>query len=141
MLGIEMGEYGYRAEGPCVIVARDVKATAEAYDHLSHGGDLSASCEVVPESSQADPSWRYLLFQRSFEGTLNIMMFRRGSKAADHPSDEYFINFEGLRNVSDKLPGSLRHQCSREFEPACESPRDAELRATAGETLESASPM
>jgi hypothetical protein len=27
-------------------------------------------------------------------------MFERGSKAADHLSDQTFINFEGLRKVS-----------------------------------------
>jgi hypothetical protein len=30
-------------------------------------------------------------------------MFERGSKAADHLSDQTFINFEGLRKVSGKL--------------------------------------
>jgi hypothetical protein len=102
ILTIEWGEHGYEAFGPCVLIAKNVGAAIRIYDGLSHGGDLEFSCEVVPESGQADPSWRYLLFQ-SYGGAPNIMMFERGSKESDRLNDKTFINFEGLRSVPSKL--------------------------------------
>jgi hypothetical protein len=102
ILGIEWGEHGYEAFGPCVLIAKNIGAAIRIYDGLSHGGDLEFSCEVVPESGQADPSWRYLLFQ-SYGGAPNIMMFERGSKESDRLNDKTFINFEGLRSVPSKL--------------------------------------
>lgn len=103
VLGIERrGQGYYEASGPCVLVAKDVHAATRIYDELSHGGDLTFSYEVVPESGQTDPSWRYLLFQ-SCGGCPNIMMFERGSKAADRLIDKFFINFEGVRSVPSKL--------------------------------------
>lgn len=103
VLGIEWLEQGYyEASGPCVLVAKDVGAATRIYNELSHGGDLNFSFEVVPESGQTDPSWRYLLFQ-SYGGPPSIIMFERGSRAADRLNDKIFINFEGVRPVPSKL--------------------------------------
>jgi len=102
VLGIEWVEEGYEACGPCVLIAKNVGAATRLYDQLSHGGDLDFSYEAVTESGQTDPSWRYLLFQ-SCGGSPNIMMFERGSNAADRLNDRIFINFEGLRSVPSKL--------------------------------------
>lgn len=103
VLGIERLERDYyEASGPCVLVAKNVHAARSIYEELSHGGDLTFSYEAVPESGQTDPSWRYLLFQNC-GGPSNIMMFERGSKAADRLNEEFFINFEGVRRVSNRL--------------------------------------
>jgi hypothetical protein len=103
VLGIEWLEEGYyQASGPCLLVAKNLYAAHRIYDQLSHGGDLSFSYEVVPESGQTDPSWRYLLFQGCGEPP-SIMMFERGSKAAANLNDTFFINFEGVWRVPSKL--------------------------------------
>lgn len=110
VLGIEWREYGrdgsYEASGPRVLVAKAVGAATRIYDEMSHGGDLTFSFEVVPEKGQPDPSWRYLLFQ-SYGGPANIMMFERGSRAAEMLNDKSFINFEGVRQVSSRLYRSV----------------------------------
>jgi hypothetical protein len=90
---------------PAVLACWSRKTSAPrpaCYVELSHGDDLDFSYEAVPESGQTDPSWRYLLFQ-SCGGPPNIMMFERGSKAADHLNDKIFINFEGVRSVPSRL--------------------------------------
>lgn len=113
VLGIELTDQDYyEVAGPCVLVAKDVRAAPRIYSELSHGGDLTFSYEAVPESGQTDPSWRYLLFQ-SCEGPPNIMMFERGSKAAERLNDKNFINFEGVRRVSNRLYRDVVATCAR----------------------------
>jgi hypothetical protein len=103
ILGIAWSEHGfYEATGCCVLLANDPGAAVRAYDELSHGGDLAFSFEAVPEGGQADPSWRYLLFQSHGEAPC-IMMIERGSKVADRLTDKFFINFEGARTIPGKL--------------------------------------
>jgi hypothetical protein len=113
ILSIEwVDDDGYEATGPCVLVANNIGPATRIYDRLSHGGDLDFSYEVVPESGQADPSWRYLLFQ-SYGGVPNILMFGRGSKESDRLNDKAFINFEGLRPVPNKLYRDVVATCAR----------------------------
>jgi hypothetical protein len=105
VLGIEWRGHGrgsYEASGPCVLIAKSLSAAIRIYEELSHGGDLTFSFEVMPENGQADPSWRYLLFQ-SWGGPPSIMMFERGSTPADRLNGKTFINFEGVRPVPSRL--------------------------------------
>lgn len=103
MLSIEYGESGYyEAVGPCVLIARNIGAAARIYVELSRGGNLEASYEAVPESGEADPSWRYLVFHRDFGGA-SIIMFERGSQAGTRLNKKAFINFEGVRQVPNNL--------------------------------------
>lgn len=119
ILGISLDErFGcYQAEGPCVLIARTMKSIENAYTHLSHGGDLAFSFEVVPIKVAADPSWRYVLFQ-SIGGPLNVVMIPRGSAVAEKLSGKLLINFEGIQEIPSEFYREIVHSCAR----ACRAP-------------------
>lgn len=98
LLGIEINrEYvDYDIVGPCVLLAKNMKAIKEVYDELSHGGDLEFSIEVVPQNGMPDPSWRYLVFC-ACAGFISIIMIPRGGDVSEHV--ETFINFQGIKSI------------------------------------------
>jgi len=119
VLGISIDDrFGrYQAMGPCVLIARTMKSIESAYDHLSHGGDLAFSFEVVPHKILADPSWRYVLFQ-SIGGSPNIIMISRGSPVAEKLGGKLLINFEGVQEISSEFYQEIVRSCAR----ACKTP-------------------
>ncbi|WP_224962425.1 hypothetical protein [Geomonas subterranea] len=98
MFGISMDDGYYIANGPCVLIARSQKAEG-AYEALSCGGDIERSFEALPEKANlADPSWRYIVFQR-WGGAPCIFMVPRGSLVAEQLAGT-FMNFEGQKIVT-----------------------------------------
>lgn len=93
-----------------------------AYDELSNGGDLEFAAEVVPDSGQPDPDWRFLLFWTCGYRYV-ILCFRRGSRQAaalDSPGDWLNMSREPV-SVSGRLYraiGRLRERTSG-FETSC----------------------
>lgn len=119
ILGIELVEYGdYMPVGPCVLIANNIRAIASIYESISHGGDLDFSFEVVPDKTNADPSWRYILFQNCC-GKTNIIMVSRGSKISDLVDKDLFINFEGIKVLPAAFYRDVVSTCAR----ACATPR------------------
>jgi hypothetical protein len=78
-------------------------------ERTEEGHEASGPCVLVA----ADVHAAARIFQRPFGGKLNIMMFERGSKAADRLNDKAFNNFEGLRKVSGKLYRDVVATCAR----------------------------
>ena len=118
LLGIEMsGDGFYEPKGPCVLVARSQKI-ADAYESLSHGGDIDLSFEALPENTaSADPSWRFVIFQACGELPC-IIMFPRGTVIAERVNSGLFINFGGHQVVSMATYRDIVATCAR----ACTSP-------------------
>lgn len=119
LLGIEYRAANGRYDivGSRALVAGTAKASAAAYEAISHGGDLSFSREILPRSSAADPSWRYLLMIPC-QGQPFIFMVARGSRVADRLDGNGFINFGGKHEESDAFYRDMVHACAK----ACESP-------------------
>jgi hypothetical protein len=127
VLSVELDMDGYYiTSGPCVLIANNDRKIALVYEEISHGGDLDFSFEAVPEKANADPSWRYLLFQRCC-GEPSIIMIPRGSKVSEHVDNDLFINFQGIKAVPDALYRDIVSTCAR----ACEDPDEnkAEMEA------------
>lgn len=104
--------YTYEPHAPLVLIAKTLKSATSAYDFLSHGGDLAFSVEALPHGGEADPSWRYLLFQ-PYQGPLNAMLVPRGSSAGQALSGKHFINFEGAENFPPELYRTLVRTCAK----------------------------
>lgn len=124
LLGVKIEERsGYHeATGPCVLIANAPNMIKRAYEHLSHGGDLAFSFEVIPQKMPADPSWRYLLFQ-SYSGSPNVIMIPHGSALTVKLDDRFLINFGGVREIPSGLYREMVAACAR----ACLAPQ-ANLR-------------
>ena len=136
LLGLEYDSFAgdYRPEGPCVLIAHSARAATEAYEALSHGGDLEYSFEPVPERGAADPSWRYLLFQPC-GGMPSVMMLPRGSRTAERL--ERFINFSGEGSVTPRMYRDLVSTCARACaDPLANRPEMIEFVTRQGEYLE-----
>lgn len=104
----------YEPRGAYVIVApSNGKAASDLYTTLSHGGDLSYSFEALPDSGNADPSWRYVLFASyASEFKPCVLMVPRGSKLAeDFPGQ--LINCTGARHIEASLYRDLVATCAR----------------------------
>ena len=100
LLGLELDPdfRTFEACAPCVLIARTSNAAKEAYELLSHGGDLVFSIEALPAGGLPDPSWRYLVFQ-AYGGAPNIMLVGRGSGVDAKLSQDLFINFQGAKPI------------------------------------------
>lgn len=118
LLGLEYRpERGaYEPAGPCVLIGHSTRVAVEAYEALSHGGDLEYSVEPVPDRGSADPSWRYLLFQ-PFGEFPSVIMLARGSRTVERLG-ERFINFDGTRSIPARVYRDLVSACGR----ACADP-------------------
>lgn len=119
LLGLicDIGDTGYEADGPYVLVAESPKKISAGYDEISRGGDIEFSFEVLPEKGSADPSWRYLLFN-AYGGLFNIIMIPRGSKVSERVDDDLFINFQGEKKVPAARYRDIVAVCAR----ACGDP-------------------
>jgi hypothetical protein len=119
MLGLEESErfYDFDAVGPCVLVGDKPTKISEAYEHLTHGGDLAYSLEVIPEKGNADPSWRYVIFKACGE-LPNIIMFARGSNSAEKIGDKMLMNFDGLKSIPATIYRDVISTCAK----ACSDP-------------------
>lgn len=76
--------------------------------------DQEFSCEVLPATGVADPSFRYVLFARCFEPEKPfVLMVPRGSSLADNPP-EHLINLEEQpRTVEASFYRDLVSTCAR----------------------------
>jgi hypothetical protein len=119
MLGLEENDeyYDYDAVGPCVLFGEKPTKISEAYEHLTHGGDLAYSVEVIPEKGNADPSWRYVIFKANGE-LPNIIMFARGSNSAEKIGDKMLMNFDGLKSIPATIYRDFVSTCAK----ACSDP-------------------
>ena len=102
----------YETCAPCVLIARTSTAAKEAYEFLSHGGDLVFSIEALPASGLPDPSWRYLVFQ-AYGGAPNIMLVARGSGVDSKLSQGLFINFQGAKPIRLALYRDIVRTCAK----------------------------
>ena len=114
MLGLEESErfYDFDAVGPCVLFGEKPTKITEAYDLLTHGGDLAYSVEVIPEKGNADPSWRYVIFKACGE-LPNIIMFARGSNSAEKIGDKMLMNFDGLKSIPATIYRDVVSTCAK----------------------------
>ena len=118
LLSIGINAYNeYEATGPCVLIAHAPRAIESAYEHLSHGGDIAESIEVLPAKGPADPSWRYLVF-RACGGEPNIIMIPRGTAVAETINSKLFMNFHGQREVALAIYRDVVATCAK----ACVDP-------------------
>lgn len=117
ILGVFFDEQisAYSCRGPYVLIAREAKALAELYSDISHGGD-ARPWEILPNTGESDPSWRYYCIN-TFGSLPSIVMIPRGSEIADHVSDILF-NFDGARGVSRKFYRDVVSTCAE----ACVKP-------------------
>ena len=120
ILGLEESDeyYDYDAVGPCVLLGEKLTKITEAYDLLTHGGDLAYSLEVIPEKGHADPSWRYVIFKACGE-LPNIIMFARGSKSAEKIGSKMLMNFDGLKSIPAPVYRDVVSTCAK----ACSDPQ------------------
>ncbi|MFG1270844.1 hypothetical protein V5F40_23110 [Xanthobacter sp. DSM 14520] len=105
----------YDSRAPCVLIARKANAAKEAYELLSHGGDLVLSIEVLPVSGLPDPSRRYVVFQ-AYGAPLNIMLVARGSVVDAKLTDGLFINFQGAKLIPSALYRDIVRTCAKSCE-------------------------
>lgn len=85
---------------------------SELYEHLTNGGDLAYSLEVIPEKGNADPSWRYVVFKA--HGKLpNIIMFARGSKSAEKIGNKMLMNFDGVQSIPATIYRDVVSTCAK----------------------------
>lgn len=120
LLWIEPDDDGiYQAVMPRVLIADRLRKAIAAYDEVSHGGDLQLSFEAVPESSNADPSWRYLVMC-SWGGSPSILMFPRGGSAVEKLDSTHFMNFDGIKATPNDFYRDLVQTCAA----ACRSPSE-----------------
>lgn len=114
LLGLELDPnfQTYETCAPCVLIARTSNAAKEAYEFLSHGGDLVFSIEALPATGLPDPSWRYLVFQ-ACGGAPNIMLVARGSGVDAKMSRELFINFQGAKLIRSPLYRDIVRTCAK----------------------------
>lgn len=114
ILGLEESErfYDFDAVGPCVLFGEKPTKITEAYDLLTHGGDLAYSVEVIPENGNADPSWRYVIFKACGE-LPNIIMFARGSNSAEKIGDKMLMNFDGLKSIPANIYRDVVSTCAK----------------------------
>ncbi len=119
MLGLEESErfYDFDAVGPCVLFGEKPTKITEAYDLLTHGGDLVYSIEVIPEKGNADPSWRYVIFKACGE-LPNIIMFARGSNSAEKIGNKMLMNFDGVKLIPAPIYRDIVSTCAK----ACSDP-------------------
>lgn len=114
LLGLELDPdfRTYETCAPCVLIARTANVAKEAYEFLSHGGDLAFSIEALPASGGPDPSWRYLVFQ-AYGGAPNIMLVARGSGVDAKLSQDLFINFQGAKPIRLALYRDIVRTCAK----------------------------
>lgn len=114
LLGLELDPdfQTYETCAPCVLIARTSNAAKQAYEFLSHGGDLVFSIEALPASGLPDPSWRYLVFQ-AYGGAPNIMLVARGSGIDAKLSQDLFINFQGAKPIRLALYRDIVRTCAK----------------------------
>ncbi|AVA38280.1 MULTISPECIES: hypothetical protein [Cupriavidus] len=119
LLGVEWNETygGFDINGPFVLIGEGPKPILAAYDEFTRGGDLDFSVEPIPDSGRADPSWRYVLAQPCGELS-SVMMFPRGSAAAESLDAGNFINFGGPSVIPEAIYRDMVATCGR----ACRSP-------------------
>lgn len=112
MLGIEYDERVgcYTPAGPYVLVARKAQALEAIYQEISGGGD-ACPCEIVPAQGQADPSWRYVLFN-AFGRPPTLVMAPRGEAITERLPD-LLMNYEGIRPVAPALYRDVVSTCAR----------------------------
>jgi transcriptional regulator with XRE-family HTH domain len=105
----------YDAQENYVLFAPDKPApVVTLYERLSHGGDLDFSVELLPQSGQPDPHWRYLLLGCFVE--IHVMAFGRETAAAalldDAGERVRLINYTGAHRVSARFYQATQRLCA-----------------------------
>lgn len=112
MIGVEYKFGFWQACGGCILVGMSGRATVAAYEELSHGGDLEFSFEAVPETSEPDPKWHYIVL-RACGSLVNLIVIPRGSGAANILDADHLINFEGVSQVPNDVYFTIVTTCAR----------------------------
>ncbi len=62
--------------------AKERSGAVNAYDRLSHGGDVEKAFELIPKNGVLNPKWQAIYLMACGDLTGNLLFFERGSKAA-----------------------------------------------------------
>ena len=62
--------------------AKERNGAVNAYDRLSHGGDVEKAFELIPKNGVLNPKWQAIYLMACGDLTGNLLFFERGSKAA-----------------------------------------------------------